>query len=412
MNYGCIGEHLKHSFSKEIHNALSDYDYKIAEIEKDKLEDFIREKNFKAINVTIPYKEAVMPMLDFIDTHAKEIGAVNTVVNRDGKLYGYNTDFFGMNCLFDFAGISPRGKKVGILGTGGTSKTSLAVVKSLGAKEIIRVSRSKKEGVCDYEEFCAYHTDCEIIINTTPCGMYPNTQDTPIDISKFPSLILVVDAIYNPLRSNLIMDAQKKNIAAVGGLYMLVAQAVIASEIFLDKKYSPDTLNSVYQKIFSEKENIVLVGMPGCGKSSIGKLLSKKLNREFIDTDTVITEKIGMPISDFFSLYGEEKFREIEEQTVFDVSKKTSVVIATGGGVPLRGKNVYELKKNGKIYFLDRNPDLIVPTADRPLASTKDAVMEKYKQRFPIYTACADKIIKADSNCDEVAEELLREFKK
>ena len=253
MKYGCIGEHLKHSFSKEIHNALCDYEYEIREIPREELAAFMEAKEFTAINVTIPYKESVIPYLHYIDDFAKEIGAVNTIVNRDGKLYGYNTDFYGMTKLLRTAHIYPRGKKVAILGTGGTSKTAFAVARAEGANEIIKVSRSAKDGAVTYEELYEKHADTDIIINTTPLGMYPNIFDKAVDISRFENLVGVVDAIYNPLRTQLVSDGYKK-IAAEGGLYMLVAQAVRASEIFLDKEYPNGTIDKVFDKIYNEKE--------------------------------------------------------------------------------------------------------------------------------------------------------------
>ena len=267
MKYGCIGEHLKHSFSKEIHNALADYEYEIREIERENLSSFAEKKDFLAINVTIPYKELIMPHMYYIDGHARSIGAVNTVVNRGGLLYGYNTDFYGMSMLIRHAGVEIEGKKVVILGTGGTSKTSLAVAEALGARKIIRVSRTAREDAISYEEIYLCHTDADVIINTTPSGMFPNIFDAPVDISKFPTLSGVIDAVYNPLRTPLILAAKERGIAAEGGLYMLVAQAVRASEIFIDTKYDESETERVYEKIKREKENVVLVGMPASGKA-------------------------------------------------------------------------------------------------------------------------------------------------
>ncbi len=412
MEYGCIGEHLSHSFSKEIHNALADYEYELCEVERDKLDDFASKRDFLAINVTIPYKELIIPHMYCIDEHARAIGAVNTVVNRGGVLYGYNTDFYGMCRLIEHAGVKVNGKRVLILGSGGTSKTAYAVAEHLGACEIIRASRTAKEDALTYEEVYAGHTDIEVIINTTPVGMYPDIYKRPIDISRFPALIGVIDAIYNPLRSELVRDAAERGIAAEGGLYMLVAQGVRASEIFTDVSYAEDELDRVYKKLLREKENIVLTGMPGSGKSTVGRLLADKLSRELIDTDTLITEHAGIPITEIFEKHGEAYFRELEAEAVRAASARTGVIIATGGGAILRKENASALKKNGRIYFLDRPIEELLPTEDRPTASTREAILMRYNERYSIYKATADVHIKADCNASEVAEKINGDFTK
>lgn len=412
MKYGCIGEHLKHSFSKEIHNALADYEYEICEIERDKLSSFLEEKSFLAINVTIPYKELIIPHMHFIDEHAKAIGAVNTVVNRNGKLYGYNTDFYGMSRLILHAGVEVTGKKVIVLGTGGTAKTATAVAQSFGAKEIIKVSRSVKAGSVTYEELYRNHTDTEIIINTTPSGMFPNIFDCPIDLGAFDNLTGVIDAVYNPIRTPLILSAKKRGIAAEGGLYMLVAQAVRASEIFLDTEYEDSVTEKVYRKILGEKENVVLIGMPASGKSTVGKILGERYGREFIDTDEVIELRAGKSIPDIFRKKGEDYFRELEAEIIKEISLKNGAVISTGGGAVLREENVSALRENGKIYFIDRPLSALMPTEDRPLASTKEAIEERYKERYPIYTDTADYTINADCNAECVADKIERSFGK
>ena len=409
--YGCIGEHLKHSFSKEIHNALADYDYKIIEIPKDELDFFMEKKDFKAINVTIPYKERVIPHLDEIDQHAKLIGAVNTIVNRDGALFGYNTDFYGMTSLLSHAKIDPKNKKVAILGSGGTAKTAYAVLKALCAKEILTVSRTKKERQnITYDELYKEHTDVEIIINTTPVGMYPNIFDSPVDIDRFPKLSGVIDAIYNPNSTPLILAAKAKNIPAEGGLFMLVAQAVRASEIFIDTKYAPDVLESVFNEILSQKKNIVLTGMPGAGKSTVGNILAKKLGRTFFDTDTLIEARAGKPILKIFAEDGEDAFRDIETAVIKDVSDKCGCIIATGGGAILREKNVNALSENGKIYFIDRPLESLIPTNDRPLSNDRESITKRYNERYSIYCKTADVKISAPNNAEEVANLILGDF--
>ncbi len=406
MNYGCIGEHLKHSFSKEIHSRLTDYEYEICEIARDELDAFMTRRDFRAINVTIPYKEAVIPHLYYIDAHAEEIGAVNTIVNRDGKLYGYNTDFYGMSALIEKLGLSLADKKVAILGTGGTSKTAHAVASAMGAREILRVSRSGREGAITYEELYDRHTDTEIVINTTPVGMFPNIEGLALDIKRFTSLEGVVDAVYNPLRTPLIRESMKMGVAAEGGLYMLVAQAVRASEIFLGITYPDGTLDRVFGEVLTDKENIVLIGMPASGKSTVGALLCERTGRALVDTDELIVETAGMEIKEIFATMGEARFREMEHEAVLTASAMTSAVIATGGGAILRDDNVDALRANGRLYFLDRSPELLMPTDSRPLSSDRDAMMKRYNERYSRYCSVADEHIDGDGTPGEVADKI------
>ena len=410
FEYGCIGETLKHSFSKEIHESLEKYTYGLIEIPQDSLDRFLTEKNFKAINVTIPYKETVIPYLYEIDAHAKEIGAVNTVVNRDGKLYGYNTDFYGMRELIRHASVEIFGKKVAILGTGGTSKTAYAVAKSLGAESVVKVSRKSGEDTVTYGEFYEKHGDTEIIINTTPVGMYPNVFDAPLDLSQFDKLSGVIDAVYNPIRTPLICEAKKRGVKAEGGLYMLVAQAVRASEIFLGITYPEDTTEKIYDSLKRKKENIVLIGMPSCGKSTVGKMLAKALDREFIDTDNLIAENEGKEIPEIFASYGESYFRDAEEKAVKSCAPLSGKVIATGGGAVLRETNVAALSENGKIYFIDRPLQSLLVTSDRPLSKDRESINRLYNARYEIYKRSADRIISAECEADEVAKRILEDF--
>ncbi len=412
MKYGCIGEHLKHSFSKEIHNSLSDYEYELKEISKNEFCEFMTNHDFKAINVTIPYKEAVIPYLYSIDDAAKEIGAVNTIVNKEGRLYGYNTDFYGMSMLIAHAGIDLQNKKVAILGTGGTSKTAKAVAKSFLAKEILTVSRTEKEGTITYEQLYKNYEDLDIIINTTPVGMFPNNFTKPIDITCFSKLSGVIDAVYNPLKTQLILDAQNRGVKAEGGLYMLVAQAVLASQIFLDKKYGKEKIDEVFTKLKKRKENIVLIGMPSSGKSTIGKEISKRLNRSFYDTDELIEQKSGIKIPEIIISMGEEKFRSLESEVVSEISKKTGTVIATGGGVVLNVENINALSQNSRIYFLDRPLELLLPTKDRPLTSTKEALSKKYNERYSIYQKLADVKIDASGDINSVLNAVIGDVEK
>ena len=412
MKYGLIGEKLGHSFSKEVHSMLSDYEYEICEIPKDGLDAFMREASFKAINVTIPYKESVIPYLSYISDEAKKIGSVNTIVNRGGKLYGYNTDFFGMVSLINKMRLSIKGKKTVILGTGGTSKTAFAVVESLGAEPIITVSRTKKDGAIGYEELMKDHLDAEIIINTTPVGMYPDNFSSPVDISPFTKLEGVIDAIYNPLRTSLVIDALERGIKAEGGLYMLVAQAVYASEIFLDTKYPTEKLDKIYKKIKRKKENIVLIGMPASGKSTVATLLSKDLSRTVLDTDRMIEKSRQKSISDIFESDGEKAFRDYETYEIANASLQNNTIIATGGGAILRSENVKMLKQNGVLFFIDRPYEKLVPTSDRPLASDLDAIKKRYEERYDVYLKTADARIDADDQPVNVAKKITGVFYK
>lgn len=411
MKYGLIGEKLGHSFSKEIHNKLFDYDYELKEIPKDEFDSFFAKKDFKAINVTIPYKEKIIPYLDYISDTAKQIGAVNTVVNKDGKLYGFNTDFLGLKTLIEKNDISLSGKKVLILGSGGTSKTAFAVAKSLNAKEIYKVSRKKADGLITYDEAMFKHTDAQIIINTTPCGMYPNINTSALDISHFKNLDAVVDAIYNPLRSKLVCDALNLGITAVGGLYMLVAQAAFAAEKFTKEKVETEKIDLIYKDLLKQKQNIVLVGMPGSGKTTVGKLLAEKLGFDFLDTDDEIVKKHGN-ITDIFASKGEKVFRDYESSVIKEVSSLQGKVIATGGGAVLRKENTDLLKRNGKIYFLDRPLHKICAMSDRPLSSNREDLEKRFEERYDIYCACADLHIldkgTAQDNANAILEDVLK----
>lgn len=419
MQYGCIGEHLKHSFSAEIHRALADYQYEIKEVAPEALDSFMQERAFCGINVTIPYKEKVIPHLFWISEQAKAIGAVNTVVNRNGKLYGYNTDFYGMSALIERLGLSLAGKKVAVLGSGGTSRTALAVAGAMQAKEILCVSRGGKGNTVSYEALYRDHRDLQIVINTTPCGMYPNPDGNEkmsaaaIDVSKFPALEGVVDAVYNPLRPQLVLDARSRGIPAEGGLFMLVAQAVRASEIFLDTTYPKDTAARIYAKILRQKENIVLIGMPACGKSTVGKLLAERLGMELFDLDAAIVKTVGKSIPEIFSESSESGFRELETKVLKEqATQRNGLILATGGGAILKDENVNAMRRNGRIYFLDRPLADLLPTEDRPLASSAEAIKQRYEERYDLYLATADLRIAVAGDPASVADQIEKDWKK
>ncbi len=412
MKYGCIAEKLGHSYSKIIHSQFADYDYELFEIEPNSLDSFMKKREFCAINVTIPYKQAVIPYLDEISEIAEKIGAVNTVLNKGGKLCGYNTDFFGMKSLILKSGISLHKKKALILGNGGTAKTATAVLKDLGAYEIFPVSRKKQDGCITYDEALKNYTDTQIIINTTPLGMFPNIGVSAINLENFPKLEGVIDAVYNPLRTKLICDAQFLGINATGGLYMLVAQAAKACELFTNTKISDEKIDAVFNKISKEVENIVLIGMPGAGKTTIGKEISKILNKDFVDTDDEIVKEYGMTIPEIFSQKGETFFRDIEANVIKRVSSLKNTVIATGGGAILRKENVMLLRENGKIYFIDRPLESIRPTDDRPTAYNREVLKKRYAERYPIYKTSCDACICVSDSVKENAEKIVKDFLK
>ena len=407
MDYGLIGEKLPHSFSKEIHEKVGYYQYSLKELKKEELQDFILQKNFKAINVTIPYKQDVIPLLDEIDPDAQAIGAVNTVVNRGGVLSGYNTDFGGMKALIERAGVVMKYKKVLILGFGGTSLTARAVSERMGAKEILRVSRHACEGAITYDQAYADHSDADVIINATPCGMYPNIFDCPIELDRFPKLSGVIDVIYNPLNTELVLSAKERGIDTEGGLYMLVAQALLAAEKFLDTELDVIQLtNKIYDEIYFDKRNIVLSGMPASGKSTVGKIVSEQLERELIDTDKLIVEREGH-IPTIFKEKGEKYFRDLETEVIKEVSALSGKVISLGGGAVMRPENVRALRHNGAIFFIDRSPEYLIPTGDRPLADKKEKIMRLYKKRIDTYLNTADYIIDGDCEPADVADSII-----
>ena len=404
--YGCIGKKLTHSFSKEIHARLADYQYELIELSEEEIAPFFAKKDFAAINVTIPYKQTVIPYLDSVSAIASRIGAVNTIVNKDGKLYGYNTDYYGMKALIERVGVEVSEKKVLVLGTGGTSKTARVVAKDLGASEVWVVSRRKTEDFITYEEATTLHSDANVIINTTPSGMYPDCGSKPIDVSAFPQLEGVIDAVYNPLRTNLVLDARQRGIKAECGLYMLVMQAVVAVEKFLDTSIPKETADRVFASVFATKENIVLTGMPGSGKSTVGKLLNVD-GFTFIDTDEEIEKRCGCSIKELIGTKGESYFRDLETEVIRDVCAHSGRIISTGGGAILREENVRYLRQNGKLFFLDADLERLQATDSRPLSDTLEKLQKLYAQRIGIYRSTADVIVPDLGNAEAEAAYIL-----
>lgn len=410
MKCGLIGRKLGHSYSCQIHHAIADYSYDLWELEPEQLAPFLQKGDFAGVNVTIPYKQQVIPYLDDLSDTARAIGAVNTIVNRSGRLYGDNTDLAGMIALIRRLGLELHGKKVLILGTGGTSKTARAAAQQLGAAEVYRLSRSGREDAVTYEEARRLHGDAAVLINTTPCGMYPAVEGCPLDPADFPRLEGVVDAVYNPLRTNLVLAAQERGIPAQGGLYMLAAQAVYAGALFRGCQAAQADIDLAYRTVLRQVENIVLIGMPSAGKTTVGQLLARRTGKKFTDTDTLAEQRIGMTIADYFRTSGEEAFRAREQETVAEVSAAGGQIIATGGGAILRRENLTALRRNGLLVFLDRPIEQLTATVDRPLASDREALRRRYEERYALYRAAADVYIKNDGSPEEAADQIERQW--
>ena len=435
MEFGLIGYPLKHSFSKEIHALISNYSYEICELDESSFNAFMRDKDFEGINVTIPYKQKVIPYLDFIDNDAKNINAVNTIINKDGKLYGYNTDILGVLDTFSYFNINLKDKSVLILGTGATSNTVHYAVKKSGAKNIYKAYRenSKVKGNILYHDLNKIQEEISVIINTTSNGMFPHSDDALlINLEDFKNLEAVMDVVYNPLRTRLLLESEKICANAVSGLYMLVSQAYFASKLFrhdgaahavradaVGASYASPLAEanfnavgaacceSVYKKCLNNKQNIVLTGMPTCGKSTVGKMIAERFKYDFVDTDKIIEQNINSTIADFINLHGEDKFREIESEVIKEISCKNHLVISTGGGAILRDENVYNLKSNGKVFFINRSLNKLKPSNDRPLTSDVESLTKKYNERLPIYKRTCDIEINGDTEFDEKIADII-----
>jgi len=406
QEYGLIGEKLTHSYSKLIHSRLGSYEYELCEIAPDRLDSFLTERKFKGLNVTIPYKKTVIPYCTELSGAAARIGSVNTLIVRsDGSLYGHNTDYDGFIYAVKSAGISFSGKKILILGSGGTSLTVKAAAEDLGAAEIITVSRG---GDVNYQNIYL-HTDAGVIVNTTPVGMYPKTGLSPVDLGRFPALSGVVDVIYNPLYTALLLQARKLGIPHTCGLPMLVAQAKSAAELFLSRKIADSETQRICREIMGEITNIVLIGMPGSGKTSLGRRLAAILNKKFTDTDDIIAERAGMSIPDIFEKFGEAHFRELEAGVVRDVGKEKGLVIATGGGAALKEQNRDALRQNGRVYYVTRELRAL-GTQGRPLSTSIEALRELEIARSPLYNALCDVKVANDGELEAAAGTIAEDF--
>ena len=401
MKCGLLGRKLGHSYSPQIHSRLGNYSYKLFEKEPEELEKFLKNGDFTGINVTVPYKQAVIPFLDELSPLAQKLGAVNTVVRRNGRLIGHNTDYFGFLTMVKSSGLDVGGKKALVLGSGGASHTAVAALEALGAAVIV-ISRSGENNYANLH----LHADAALIVNTTPVGMYPNTGSSPVDLDHFPHLEGVLDVIYNPARTKLLLDAQKRGIVAINGLLMLVAQAKEASEWFMGTEISDDVIPAIHRNLRQQMENIILIGMPGCGKSTIGKSLAAKLGKEFVDTDAEIIKLAGKPIPEIFAADGEETFRGFETQALEALGKRSGLVIATGGGCVTKARNYPLLHQNGTIIWLQRGLSAL-PTEGRPL-SQANKLEELYQIRRPMYEDFSDQAVENNGSIHRVVEEILR----
>ena len=404
MRFGLLGRKLGHSYSPQIHALLGDYEYPLYEKEPEEIEEFMTSDGFDGMNVTIPYKETVIPYMSQLSDTAKKIGSVNTVTRLpDGTLYGDNTDYDGFSYLLDSAGFDVNNKKVIVLGNGGASKTVVCVCTDKGAKEVTVISRRSET---DNYNNISKHSDADYIINTTPVGMYPNNGESPIDLGIFKNCKGVADLIYNPSKTQLLLDAQRLSIPAVNGLTMLCAQGVKAAESFIGKEFGSDKATEITKKLEQQMLNIVLVGMPGCGKSTAAKTLSDMLGRELIDTDDLIRENEGREIPEIFKDNGEEYFRNAETAAVKFAGKQSGKIIATGGGALLRDENKEALKQNSVVVFLKREISQL-DTEGRPL-SINNPLEEMYKKRLPHYEAVCDITVEVAPEKDETARRILK----
>ena len=398
--YGLLGKKLGHSYSKIIHESFCDYQYDLIEIELEKLDEFFKQKKFKAINITMPYKQDVIKYLDYVDDLVKRIGACNSIVNIDGKLFGYNSDYYGFMKLLNVNKIDVNNQNVIILGNGGATKAIECVLKDLNVKNIIKVKPNFSEETITYPQCYENYSDFDIIINTSSMGMYPNINQNDLDLAKFTNIKAVVDIVYNPIRTKLIMDADELNIKTVNGTLMLVAQAVQAIHHFNSQIISDDKVDKLVKQLEMDKLNIVLIGMPSCGKSSIGKKLAHMLQLDYYDSDQLIEEKTQLKCADIIQGHGIQYFRDIETNIIKDISLVNKSLISTGGGVILNSDNIALLKGNGLIVFIDRDLDKLISTSDRVLSNTDDKLRQLYDSRIDLYRKYSDFIVSNNDNID------------
>ena len=401
MICGLLGRKLGHSYSPQIHAQLGSYCYELFEKEPEEIEGFLKKGNFSGLNVTIPYKKAVIPYLDELSPAAQKIGAVNTVVRQpNGKLIGHNTDYFGFRYLLQKSGTDVQGKKVLVLGSGGASNTAVAVLRQLGADAVV-ISRT---GENNYQNI-SLHADASVIVNATPVGMYPENGRTPVSLDHFPHLEGVLDVIYNPARTAFLLDAESRGLPAMNGLRMLVAQAKESAEWFTGEKIADSLIETIYHDLQLQMQNIILIGMPGCGKTTIGQMLAERLHKDFFDADDVLEQNTGRPITEIIPQDGEAAFRLLETQTLAQLGKRSGLVIATGGGCVTQDRNYPLLHQNGSIFWLKRELNRL-PTEGRPL-SRPGKLAEMYAVREPMYRRFADAEISNNASVENAVDGIL-----
>ena len=403
MKCGLLGRKLGHSYSPQIHALLGNYSYQLFEKEPEEIGDFLKNGDFTGLNVTIPYKKEVIPFLDELSPAAARLGAVNTIVRRDGKLIGHNTDYFGFRWLVQESGLQVAGKKALVLGSGGASSTAAAVLQELGATVIV-ISRSGENNYGNLDR----HADAAVIANTTPVGMYPNTGKSALSLEGFPRLEGVLDAVYNPARTQILLDAERRGLAAVNGLWMLVAQAKESAEWFTGEEIPDSRIAKIHHALRLQMENIILIGMPGCGKTAVGQQLAQKLGKKFVDADESLEARVCRKITDIIPNDGEAAFREMESETLAELGKQSGLVIATGGGCVTQPQNYPLLHQNGTIFWLKRELDKL-PTDGRPL-SQKGTLGQMYEARMPLYLRFADAAISNDGSITETASAICRKL--
>ena len=410
---GLLGEKLGHSYSPAIHAELADYEYRLYEVAPEKLSEFLTGGGFDGMNVTIPYKKAVIPYCAELSPIAQKLQSVNVLVRReDGTLYGDNADAYGFAGMVRASGIQIDGKKTLVLGSGGASSTVCAVLEEMGARSVTIISRKGEDNYNNLDR----HADAEVIVNTTPVGMYPNCGVSPVDLSLFPKLEGVLDIVYNPARTAFVLQAEKLGIPYMSGLYMLVAQAKRTAEVFENRDIPDSETERIWKKLSLEMQNIVLVGMPGSGKTTFGKALAQRLGRDFYDADDVIVEQEGKTIPELFAV-SEDCFRDAEVRASQSLAEKSGIVVACGGGVVKRSENMDIFKKTGTVFFLDRSPDDIVSDVDvstRPLLKDgKQKVYDLYDERIALYRNAADYRVPNNKTIEEVLdafEELIKDI--
>ena len=405
--YGLLGKKLGHSYSKIIHECFCDYQYDLIEIEFEQLDEFFKQKNFKAVNVTIPYKQDVIKYLDYVDDLVKRIGACNSIVNIDGKLFGYNSDYYGFMQLLNVNKIDINNQNVIILGNGGATKAIECVLNDLNVKNIIKVKPNLSDETITYPQCYENYCDYDIIINTSGMGMYPNINQNNLDLTRFTKIKAVVDIVYNPIRTKLIMDADELNIKTVNGTLMLVAQAVQAINHFNGQIISDKKVENLVKKLENDKLNIVLIGMPSCGKSLIGKKIANKLKLDYYDSDQLIEDKTQLTCADIIQGHGIQYFRNIETNIIKDISLVNKSLISTGGGVILNSDNIALLKGNGILVFIDRDLDKLMVTNDRLLSNTADKLKQLYDQRIDLYKKYSDFIVSNNDNIDDCVNKII-----